>query len=219
MGRRVGSRDAGGFARVDGRVSHSALPDALRARPHQHVRVRRVARHRSLYRAGELAGVPRDAPRSDVAAGRDHGARRTRDAAASRGRAVCRHEKRAFGPVGVRSCATDRRGGRHQVRPYLEHHGRRDHQPRLRPGRGRPLGPQPRSVRDVLPGAAAVLPRGHGHLPVRRELQRRELRRRRAVLLPARGQRVPHPRCRSRPRTMQGRARCRTSARAKAASA
>ena len=58
-------------------------------------------------------------------------------------------------------------GRRPQVRGDLRHHPGRDRQPGLRAGRGRPGPGQPDRLRDVLPGAQAVLRRGRGHLQLR----------------------------------------------------
>ena len=49
---------------------------------------------------------------------------------------------------------------RRQARAHDQLHARRHRQPRLRPGRGRPVGRQPHRLRDLLRGEAAVLPRG-----------------------------------------------------------
>ena len=57
-------------------------------------------------------------------------------------------------------------GAHHQL------HARRHRQPRLRPGRGRPVGRQPHRLRDVLRGEAALLPRGQEDLELRPRGQR-----------------------------------------------
>ena len=66
-----------------------------------------------------------------------------------------------------------------------EPHARRDGQPGLRAGRGRSRGAQPDGVRVVLRRAPAVLRRRARPVPLRRELQQRQLQQRGAVLQPA----------------------------------
>ena len=50
------------------------------------------------------------------------------------------------------------RRARRQARTRQQLHARRQLQPRLRPGRGRPVGREPQRLRDLLRGEAAVLP-------------------------------------------------------------
>ena len=188
----MGRGDNGGLARLDGGVPDPAVAAALRARGDQHVRLRRVARHPALHRARELARVPRVAAGVPVADGRGAGAGRAVLTPAARGHPVRRHEERdRRRRRSVRSPAALRRRRGHQVRRHLEPHARRHREPGLRPGGGRPGGPQPHRVRDLLPGAAAVLRRGDRRVPLRRELQPGELQQRRALLLAPRRPRAP----------------------------
>ena len=66
-------------------------------------------------------------------------------------------------------------GPRSQVRGHAGPHAHGHRQPGLRPGRSRSGRRQPRRVRDVLPGAAAVLRRRVRHVPLQHGLQRRQL--------------------------------------------
>ena len=75
----------------------------------------------------------------------------------------------------LRAARADDDGRGPQVRHHVEPHGRRDGESGLRPGRSRSVGREPLGVRDVLSREAAVLPRGTGSVPLRRELQRRRV--------------------------------------------
>ena len=94
VGRGVGGRDDRGLPRVDRRVPDSALAAALCAARDQYVRVRDLARHPALQRAGQLAAVPQLADGDFLTTGRADRLGRPVLAAAARGRPVCRHQER-----------------------------------------------------------------------------------------------------------------------------
>ncbi len=94
LGWRLGRGDADRLARLDGRVSHSAVAAAIRPRQESHVRIHDRSRHLSLQRATELAAVQAVEDRLRVAIRLARRPRRSRSAAPTRGDAVRRHQER-----------------------------------------------------------------------------------------------------------------------------
>ncbi len=114
------------------------------------------------------------------------GPRRPRGAAPPRGDAVRRHQERGEHrqqPLHQRAPSVDARR-RPQVSRRVEPHARRDGQSGLRAGRVGSGGAQPVGVRVVLRRAPAVLRRRPRTVPLRRELQQRQLQQRGALLQP-----------------------------------
>ena len=180
-----------GFIGLDGRVPRSVVAAALCAAGLEHVRFRDLARHPTLHRARELAGVPQFPDRNLLAAWRAEGLGGASVSSPARVGALCGDEE----PVRpdrkrVRSLPKADRGWGCKVRHYVEPHPRRDGEPRFRPGGSGSGRAEPHGVRDILPGTPPLLRPGRWDLPVRRELQPGELQQRRSVLLAARWSRA-----------------------------
>src|SRR5229473_1668994 len=186
LGRGVGRRHPRRFSGVDGGIPHPAVAAALRAGTEPHVRLNGGSRSVPLRPARELAPVPPVEGRVRVAIRRGQRVRRPRGAAPSRGRPLRGDQER----VGVHPDRHRPHPGRdarrrREVPRRIEPHPRRDVEPRLRTSGGRPGGLEPHGLRNVLQRAAPVFRRRTRPVPVRRELQQRQLQRRRAGLQPA----------------------------------
>src|SRR2546426_5808203 len=91
----MGGGDDRGLARLDGGVPDTAVAAALRACGHEHVRLRRVARHPAVLGAGRLAGVPAIEGGLRLPAGGRHRFGGTPRTAPTGGRAVRGDEERS----------------------------------------------------------------------------------------------------------------------------
>ncbi len=184
MERRVGGRDAGGLAGLDGGVQGAVLAAALRVAADADVRLRHLARHRAIERARQLAAVPAQSDGARLAARRADRHRRHRLLATPRGDALrAREEPVARDGERLRARAgTDGRrrpAAQHHAEPHADRHG----EPGLRAGRGGSSGREPDRFRDLLSGAPPVLRGGHGTVPLRAELLHRARLRQRGTLL------------------------------------
>ena len=180
------ARDAEGWTRG---VPHSVLAAALQQHRGRPGRLCRHSRDRAAGGNVDVAAAVAQRQRVRVAVRRS--ARPADGRRAEEASSCCRTR---VGSVATQTGETTTRwsqrtdpGGVGRPRPEVrgapgldaDGHG----QSGLRPGRSRSGRRQPRRVRDVLPGAAAVLRRGLGHVPVQHRLQRRRVHR--PVLLAA----------------------------------
>ena len=178
MGRRVGGRDCGRFARLDRRDANPALAAPVLRGAGPGVGGALRALDPAQERVRHAAARPQDRERCRVALRRSPGARRpagaqARGALTLRGRArPLRHAELPEGSLRPRQRVPGRCGRRSQVRGNLEPHPRRHRQPRFRPGGLGPRVRQPDRLRGAARGEASVLRRRRKHLRVRGERRR-----------------------------------------------
>ena len=161
LGRGLGRQGGPRRTRLDGRVPHPAQPAPLRRRGGAGLGPARLALDRPQSGGGAVATHPAQEQRPDVPPRRT--ARHPRPQALAPRRApatrrrLARTRQRPGDPDADHAGST---GLDAKIGLASRHHARRHGQPRLRPGRGRPLGDEPVGLRDLLRGEAALLPRG-----------------------------------------------------------